>query len=98
MPLPRGPHFKWRGVILIAIAFAFFGLAVVFYWSGDSPSGPVNGHLTEIDSGHMLSIVGGSILFAVAALLGGYCGYLRVISRIRKDSEAPRAPDAGPKT
>jgi hypothetical protein len=97
MALSHEWQFKWRGVILIAIAFAFFGLAAVFWWGG-SPSGPANGQSTPTDSGHVLSIVGGSILFALVALLGGYCGYLRVISRIGKDSEPPHSPDAGPKT
>jgi hypothetical protein len=92
------PQFKWRGVILIAIAFAFFLPAAASFRGGGPPSGPVNGQPTPIDSGHVLSIVGGSILFALVALLGGYCGYLRVISRIRKDSEAPHSPDTGPKT
>jgi hypothetical protein len=97
MPLSHEPRFNWRGVILIAIAFAFIGLAVLFR-SGGSPPGPVSGQSTPIDSGHALSIVGGSMLFALVALLGGYCGYLRIISRIPKDSEAPHSPDAGPKT
>jgi hypothetical protein len=97
MSLSHEPQFKWRGAILIAIAFAFFGLAVLFFRSGP-PSGPMNNQSTPIDSRHLLSIVGGSILFAVVALLGGYCGYLRVISRMRKGSEAPHSSDTGPKT
>jgi cell division protease FtsH len=33
---PRGnePNFNWRGVILVAIAFGFFGLAMLFYRGG----------------------------------------------------------------
>jgi hypothetical protein len=33
---PRGnePGFNWRGVILVAIAFGFFGLALLFYRGG----------------------------------------------------------------
>jgi hypothetical protein len=97
MSLSHKLQFNWRGVILIAIAFALMGLAVLLR-SGGSPSGPVRAQSPPIDSGHVLSIVGGSIFFALVALLGGYCGYLRVISRVRKDSEVPNSTDAGPKT
>src|ERR1700720_3913140 len=33
---PRGnePNFNWRGVILVAVAFGFFGLAMLFYRGG----------------------------------------------------------------
>src|SRR4030088_3592968 len=33
---PRGnePNFNWRGVILVAVAFGFFALAMLFYRGG----------------------------------------------------------------
>jgi hypothetical protein len=80
------PQFSWRGVLLIAIPFMLIGFAILFR-SGGSQSAPVSGQSAPIDSKYALSIVGGSILFAVVALLGGYFGYLRAISRLRKNSE-----------
>src|ERR1700737_5310334 len=92
MPPPPDPRFNWLSVIVIAIGLALVALAVVVR-SGGSSSGPVTGQSASIDPGPSLPILGGSILFALVALLGDYCGYLGVISRLRKDSEAQDSSD-----
>jgi cell division protease FtsH len=56
---PRGnePNFNWRGVILIAIAFAFIALAMLFYRGGMQPveDVPYNRFLELLDNKQIVS-------------------------------------------
>src|SRR4051812_16111265 len=86
MSPPVDPKFSWRGVVLIAISFMLIGLAIVL--RGPTGSGPT----TYADwktplhvVAPILRVIGGSVIIAVAALLGGWFGCLRVIFRLRAE-------------
>jgi hypothetical protein len=96
MPLPAEPRFSIRRLVLIALALALIGLAMALrVHDGRSGSFSLGQLLPTTSDWKLLSsavCVGLLILLAVA--LGSFCGYLRVIFRLRKTNKAEHQ-DAG---
>jgi cell division protein FtsX len=82
------PQFSWRGIILIAIAFALVGLAVLFR-SGSAPATSVQGaHSSAATAGlpPLFGAFGVVVLLVLAAGLGACCGHIHLLRRF---SERP---------
>src|ERR1700720_908833 len=66
---PRGnePTFNWRGVILVAIAFGFFALALLFYRGGYQAfeEVPYNRFLELLDSKQIVNDRNSPLVLAV---------------------------------
>ena len=80
------PQFSWRGIMLIAIALALIGLAVLFR-GGSTPSASITGtHASAAAPGlaHLFGAMGIVVLLVVAAGLGVCCGYIHLLRRFRK--------------
>ena len=72
--------------MLIAIAFALIGLAVLFR-NHDAPPGTTHWLPTPVEFKLVLAALLICLLFVLAAFLGSWCGYLRVAFRLRKLSK-----------
>ena len=86
------PRFNWRGVVLIAIAFALIGLAV-FLRSGGSQPVTVSSMPAVHTSADLHSLLGGlgfGVLLVVSMALGVWFGYLHLL---RRSQQQPRGED-----
>ena len=92
MPVPPEPQFNWRGVILIAIAFALIALAILFGAGGPGADTPSLKQwiptLSDLKAFSKVFVPGLFIL--MLAFLGSLCGYLRVMYKLRKNSRPHR--------
>src|ERR1700716_3608182 len=89
MPPPSERRFPVRGVVFVALAFALIGLAVGFR-ARDTHSalfslGQLIPTLSDLRQVIPISCIG--LIIVMAAVLGSYCGYLRVVFRLRKASK-----------
>ena len=82
--------------MLITIAFMLIGLA--FFRTGASQASAIGAEPAPVDPNPLFHIIAGSIVIALAAMEGGFCGYLRVLSRLRKNSELQDSDGAARKT
>jgi hypothetical protein len=86
MPPSAKPPFPWRGVFLLAIAFALIGLAVLLR-SHDAAAASTHWLPTAAEWKPLLVVFLVGAFVVLAAFLGSWFGYLRVAFRLRKFSK-----------
>jgi hypothetical protein len=94
------PKFSWRGVVLIAIAFALIGLAVLFRSGGSQPVAVnrVQSVPTSPDLRPMLGALGFGVLLVVSVGLGAWFGYLHLLRRSRNQARREHESKSREKT
>src|SRR4030081_543090 len=83
------PRFNWRGVVLIAIAFALIGLAVLLCSGGSQPAtiSSMPSAPTSPDLRPLLEGLGFGVLLVASMALGVWFGYLHLL---RRSQQQPR--------
>jgi predicted RND superfamily exporter protein len=84
------PRFNGRGILLIAIALALIGLAVLFR-SGSTALASATGVPSSAAAGgllHLFGALGVVVLLVVVAGLGACCGYIHLLRRFRNQLRA----------
>ncbi len=94
------PRFNWRGVVLIAIAFALIGLAVLFRSGGSQPvtvSSMPAVH-TSVDLRPLLGGLGFGVLLVFSMALGVWFGYLHLLRRSKQQPRSEHESELHKKT
>jgi hypothetical protein len=79
------PRFSWRGVVLIAIAFALIGLSVLFRSGGSQPvpARSIESVPTPPDLRPLLGALAFGALLVVSTGFGAWFGYLHLQRRFQ---------------
>jgi len=92
------PRFQWRGVVLIAIAFALIGLAVLFRSGGSDAPASAGVAAPPPDLRPLFGSLAFGALLVVAMLLGAWFGYLHLLRRARSRPRTEHETDSHQKT